>query len=277
MVAIGALCYSTLILFTRNLAGLDAVAIAFYRAIFAFVFFGLSVFWFNAPLKIRAYRKAIPRLILLGILMSLTASLYIFSIQHTSAANAALLVNSAPIYLAFLGPWVLKEHPPRFTWISLALVLPGILLITQGGSSNSVGDISIWGISAGIISGLSYALMLLISRSLKGEAGGHVQAFWGAGVTALVLSPWALHSSQQPDLSQLWLLIPMGVISMGFSTLLYYLALQHLKVQVVSVVAILEPVFGALIGVFIFSEVFTSAGLAGCLMVLVSILLISID
>lgn len=274
LVALGALCYSTLVIFTRALDGLDAMSIAFFRAMFAFLFFIVLLPRFSGPLRVYAYRPAIPRLILLGALMGLTSSLYIFAIQYTSAANAALLVNSAPVYIALTAPLVLKEPAPKYTWFSLALVVPGIVLIT-GVSKISLESQSFLGILAGMLSGLIFAGMLLVSRSLKGIAGGHVQSFWGTGISALVLLPWVLQTPGEVVRTNLWLLALTGIITMGLASLLYYISLQSLKTQVVSVVAILEPVFAVTIGLVIFSEYLSPSGMLGGVMVIAGIYTIS--
>jgi drug/metabolite transporter (DMT)-like permease len=274
MVAIGALAFSSLILFTRVIEGMDALAIAFFRAFFAFLFFCVLLIRFRAPLNFLAYRRELPRLLLLGGLTGVTAALYIYAIQKTSAANAALLVNSAPVYIALIAPFWLREKRPRFTWLSLFSVLLGIGLITSGSGENGSGG-NFLGILAGVLSGFLYAWVLMISRFLGNQVGGYTQAFWGAGIAALVLAPWAIGVSWQVVSPSLIYLIPAGIISLGLSTLLYYLALQRVRAQVASVVAILEPVFGALIGVFLFGEQFTGSGLAGCLFVLTGIFLIT--
>jgi drug/metabolite transporter (DMT)-like permease len=274
MVALGALCYSTLVIFARALDGLDAMSIAFFRALFAFLFFMVLLPRFSGPIRVYAYRPAIPRLILLGTLMGLTSSLYIFAIQYTSAANAALLVNSAPVYIALTAPLVLKEPAPKYTWLSLALVVPGMILITGVGEI-SLESQSFLGILAGMLSGFIFAGMLLVSRSLKGLAGGHVQSFWGTGISALVLLPWVLQTPGEAVRANLWLLALTGIITMGLASLLYYLSLQSLKTQVVSVVAILEPVFAATIGLVIFSEYLSPSGLLGGVMVIAGIYAIS--
>jgi drug/metabolite transporter (DMT)-like permease len=120
-----------------------------------------------------------------------------------------------------------------------------------------------------------YALVLLTSRGLRQSVGGFTQAIWTAGISSLALLPWALYASPLAIQANLIYLIPAGIISLGISTLLYFLALGRTRAQIVSVVAILEPVFGALIGVFFLGEFFTLPGLIGCVLVLGGIYLIT--
>ncbi len=273
-VALGAFCYSTLILFTRLTHGLDAMSIAFFRAFFAFLLFCLLLPVYRQPLQIGRYRKSIWVLVCAGIAMGVTAALYIYAVQHTTAANSALLVNSAPIYIAFIAPWLLKEQRPKYTWLSLALILVGILLIT-GVLQSGLDVRSLEGIFAGVLSGFTYALTMLFSRLLRGKVSGFTQSFWSTGVAALILLPWMLRTPTALICENIFVLIPLGVISLGIASLLYFVALQKIKAQVVSVVAILEPVSGVLLGLLVFNEPLSLPAVIGSLLILASIYLIS--
>ena len=274
LVALGAFCYSTLIIFTRLTQGLDAMSVAFFRTFFAFAFFCCLLFFVREPLQGRRYASSIGLLIALGAAVGVTAVLYIYAIQHTTAANASLLVNSAPIYIAFLSPWFLKEARPKYTFLSLVLLMLGVVLITNIAQLRF--DLaSLDGILAGFLSGLTYSATFMLSRRLRGKASSFTQTLWGTGVAALLLSPWLFQTPWAVILDNLPVLIPLGVISLGIASFVYYIALQRLKAQVVSTTAILEPVSGVLIGLLVFQEIPTALGLAGIFLILASIYLIT--
>jgi len=274
LVALGALLYSTLIIFTRAIQGLEAMQIAFFRAITAFLFFLFLSIWIREPLRIRQYRKQVPTLIALGLFMATTASLYIYAIQYTTAGNAALLVNTAPIYIAFLAPWLLHESRPRLGWISLALVTAGTVLVTGIGRIQIDGA-SLSGVIAGILSGFTYSFALMFSRKLSGKVSGFTQTFWSAGMTMLVLLPQGLKVPVDVVMTNLPLLFPLGIITLGLSSMTYFIALQKLKAQVVSVVSLLEPVGGVIIGWVLFHEALTLPALLGSVLILTGIYLVT--
>ncbi len=273
-VALGAFCYSTLIIFTRLTTGLGAMNIAFFRAFFAFLFFLLLLIWYREPLNFKNYRKITWSLVGSGVAMGVTAALYIYAVQHTTAANASLLVNSAPIYIALLSPWVLKESRPRFTWVSLGLILVGIILITGVYQPQKVG-FSPTGIIAGVFSGFFYALTMVFSRFNRTAVSGFTQTFWSTGVASLILLPFLLQTPWQLIEKNILVLAPLGIISLGIASFLYFRSLTRLKAQVVSVVAILEPVIGVLFGVLLYQEMLTLPSMIGVLLVIISIYLIS--
>lgn len=274
LVTVGAICFSTAIIFIRWTKGLPTFTIAFYRALFAFLFLTLFTARIREPLHVRTYRPTIPLLVGLGLVVSVTVTLYTYAVQNTTAANAALLVNSAPIYVAVLAPWLLKERRARYTWPSLVLAVGGMVLISNPAQLD-LRSSSFAGLAAAALSGVTYAISMMISRGVRGHVSGLTQALWTTGLVTLVLLPLALRTPPEAVLPNLPVLIPLGIFSLGLSYLFYFLGLSRIPVQVVSVVALMEPVAGILIGVLIFSEVPGPAGALGGGLVLASIYLIS--
>lgn len=274
LVVLGAVSYSTVIIFTRQAEGLGALSVSFFRALFAFLFTGGLLLLYRQPLNWASLKPYWKLLLVQALFMTGTATLYVFAVQNTTAANAALLVNSGPIYIALLAPLLLKEASPRYTRLSLVLIVVGVILLT-GVLDQSLTHISWPGLIAGFFSGLFYSFVLLASRYQRGQVPGLVQAWVGSGLATLLLLPWGLTAERALVFDYLPVLVLLGVISYGLPSFLYFLALTRLKAQVVSTVALLEPVSGALIGILIYGEMLSLAALIGSLMVLTSIYLIA--
>ena len=273
-VVVGAFCFSLAIPFIRWTDDLDITVIAFFRAVFAFLFLGTLLPWFPEPLRVTTYRPVIPRLLVLGLTVSATVVLYTYAVQHTTAANAALLVNSAPIYVAVLAPLTLGEERPQKTWISLGLAVTGMVLMADPArleiSVNGLG-----GIVAAALSGTTYALVMLMSRALRGRVTGLTQNLWSNSMIILLLLPWAIRAPGGTVVDNLPVLIPLGIFSLGLSYLFYFLGLQRISSQMVSIVSLFEPVFGVLIGLTLFAEIPNALGWAGAGLILFSIFLIA--
>jgi drug/metabolite transporter (DMT)-like permease len=274
LVIIGAFCFSLAIPFIRWTDGLDIGAIAFWRAIFGFLFLASLVTHWREPLQFAAYRESRRALIALSMFVSLTVLFYTYAVQHTTAANAALLVNSAPVYVAVLAPFILKESRARHTWISLGLALAGMILVSDPARLD-VESGELGGIIAAALSGLTYGGVMLISRSLRGRVTGLTQNLWSNGILALILLPWALQAPARATLDNLPVLIPLGVFSLGMSYLLYFLGLARARAQVVSMASLSEPIFGVVMGLVFFAEVPPVTGWIGGALILSSIALIS--
>jgi drug/metabolite transporter (DMT)-like permease len=276
LVLVGAFCFSLAIPLVRWTHGLNTMTIAFYRALFALAFLCTLLIRFHEPVRFAAYRASIRALIALGLAVSMTVVLYTYAIQHTTAANAALLVNSAPIYVAVLAPLVLKEPRARYAWASLGLAAAGIACVSNPARLGL--QSSAWGgIAAAALSGFTYAIVLIIGRSLRERVSGLTQNLWSQGIIALVLLPWALRSPGTTVVANLPTLIPLGVFTLGLSYLLYFQGLQRISAQVVSVVALFEPVSGIVMGLVFFAEVPNLLGWIGGILILVSIYLIARD
>ncbi len=274
LVVVGSFCFSLAIPFTRWVKGLNASAITFYRALFGFAFLALLSLRTRDVWRLSAYRPALPRLLALGGAVSATALLYTYAVRHTAAANAALLVNTAPVYVAVLAPLALGEQRARYTWLSLILALAGVTLITDP-RRLSVSSTELGGVVAGIFSGLGYALVMLLSRSLRKWVSGLTQNLWSNGIVVLLLLPWALRTPAVDVAVNLPALIPLGVFSLGLSYLLYFAGLARVRAQVVSVASLFEPVFGVMMGMIFFAEIPGLLGWLGGGLILLSVYLIS--
>lgn len=275
IVVTAAVLFSSLIVFVRQLTGLSAVAITFYRFLFAFLLFSIPLVFDRSPLRFTEYRDSLPLLFLLGFVMPTCSMLYAFGIQRIPAAAAALLCNTSPIFVALFSPLVLKEARPRFTWISLALGVIGLVLVT-GLLQSGVGRIDLLGAAAATGAGVFYTIPLFIGRKLKGRVNGQTQVWFGTGLGALIVLPFAA-SSLPGAVGQLPSLIPMGILSLGIPYLLIFLSLKHVSAQTASIGMLAEPVSGVLIGLLIFSEPLSVAGFIGCGLILLAIILISVE
>jgi drug/metabolite transporter (DMT)-like permease len=57
-----------------------------------------------------------------------TVVLFVVANKLTTAANAILLQYTAPVYVALFSPWFLGERAQRNDWLSLAVIMVGMLL-----------------------------------------------------------------------------------------------------------------------------------------------------
>ncbi|MBN2305167.1 MAG: EamA family transporter, partial [Anaerolineae bacterium] len=212
LVIAGAFCFSLAIPFVRWVDGLNTQTIAFFRALFAFLFLLGIMARTRPPIRVMDYHASWRTLLILGLTVSATVVLYTYAVQHTTAAIAALLVNSAPIYVAVLSPWIVGEPRARYTWISLGIAALGMVLVADPRQITVTWD-SLGGIIAAALSGIGYGLVMLVSRSLRGRVPGLVQNLCSSGLIVLILLPWALSAPAAAILDNLPALIPLGIFS----------------------------------------------------------------
>ncbi|HOU12934.1 MAG TPA: DMT family transporter [Anaerolineae bacterium] len=274
LIAAGAIGFSSIIIFTRLITGLTSPGIAFFRALTSFCFFSALLPWFPVTLQIRRYRSEIIRLVGLGLTVGCTGMLYVYAVRYTTAANAVLLNNTSTVYVALLAPWLLREPRGRYTWPSVGLALAGIICIADPAGLRWASS-EFRGIVAGTLSGVSYALTMLLSRRLRGRVSGVTQVWWSTGIAALLALPWAFQAPASVVARNLPYILALGVLAQGLPYMLYFLGLERIPAQVVSIVALLEPVSGILIGMLLYREMPTAVGVVGIFLVLAGIMLVS--
>jgi drug/metabolite transporter (DMT)-like permease len=274
LVAAGAFGFSSIVIFTRLITGLSSPGIAFFRALTSFLFFSALLPWFPATLQVRRYRREIIWLVGLGLTVGLTGMLYVYAVQYTTAANAVLLNNTSTVYVALLGPWLLREPRSRYTWLSVGLALAGIVCIANPAALQWESS-GFRGIVAATLSGISYTLTMLLSRRLRGRVSGVTQVWWSTGIAALLALPWAFQAPASVVVRNVPFILALGVLAQGLPYMLYFLGLERVPAQVVSIVALLEPVSGIVIGMLVYREMPTVIGVVGIGLVLTSIALVS--
>lgn len=164
-----------------------------------------------------------------------TVVLLVVSYKLTTAANAILLQYTAPIYVALLGVWFLKERTTILDWISIFLVFGGMILffIDEVSAGGMLGNIY------AALSGFCFACMVLLLRKQKDESPLE-SVFWGNVLTALLGLPFMFASSI--DGSSLIGLLLLGIFQLGIPYILYALALKHVTALEGILIPVLEPI-----------------------------------
>ncbi|REL23980.1 EamA/RhaT family transporter [Rhodohalobacter sp. SW132] len=202
---------------------------------------------------------------------------YFVSIEEGSVAVAATLMYSAPVFVYFISFTLKLEKSTPFKWAAIAIVMLGILLLTQVYDIGA-SDVTIIGAGAGLLAGLSYAIFIFGFKYAAPH--GSPQAILSIAFAVLVaILIWPSDCSEvvavpaSPD----WVLFAvLGVIGAGLSFILYILGLKHTAPAVASVVAMVEPVTASLFGVLILSESLGGLQIVGMGLILVTVTALSV-
>jgi drug/metabolite transporter (DMT)-like permease len=270
----GILCLSFSAMFGKW-ASAPGPVIGFYRIGMATLIL-LPAFIFRN----RRYGTKFPKAVLLlpilgGIFTALDHGTWNSSLQYTSAANATLLGNTAPLWVALFAWLILRQKLRGLFWIGLAFALGGSVIIL--GSDfilhPSIGMGDLLAIAAGVfyagyfivtergrqnLDTLSYVWLvnliaaislLIISMGMKMPLTGYPPQTWLAFLGAAVVSQVG------------------GYLSIGY-------ALGHLPASIVSPTLIGQPVVTALLAIPLLGEGLRTEQLVGGLVVLVGIYLV---
>jgi len=228
---------------------------AFYRLFFS-IFLLLPFFVPRAKKNPATRSWSIVLPLLAGIFTAFDLALWTASLSYTTASNATLLGNTAPLWVA-LGTWlILKQKLKPAFWRGLVLALFGAALIMGTDflfhPRFGIGD------AMALCTGLFYGGYFLFTEKsrLHFDPVSHI---WVVGVGASI-SLFVINMVLQYPLTgyptQTWLIfLATAVVSqlIGYMSLAY--ALGHLPASVVSPTMILQPVVTTLLAIPLLGEI----------------------
>jgi len=225
-----ALCWSLAGLFVK-LLDWNPFAIACGRSAVAAVFLAI---WLG---KAR-YRFSMTQ-VGAAVASAVTMLLFIYANKATTSANAILLQYGAPVYVAILGAFVLKEKPRAEHWLAFAAIFTGMGIFFKDGLGGGrlAGDI------ASIVSGVTFALYFVLMRKQK-EGSPLESAFLAHVLTAISAFGIALFL-RPPAFSAkaLGAIAALGLVQIGLASVLFAYGIKRVTAVEGILVAVLEPVF----------------------------------
>ena len=256
-------------------AGLSVASIVLLRNFGSMLLLGL-IFVIKDPKIFRIRAKHIPIFLGTGVVSVLFFTLCYFSCQkQCSLAVAAVLLYTSPAFVVILSAILFREKLTKRKLLALLLAFLGCTFVTGLWSGDAA--VTLRGALLGVASGLFYGLYSIFGRyALKHYAPFTVTfyTFLFAGLGALtVLRPAELAAGlAQPGvaLTALALIIVCTVAPY----LLYTFGLAGMDSGKAAILASVEPVTAAVVGVLAFAEPMRAAVLLGlaCILACVYIL-----
>lgn len=174
-----------------------------------------------------------------------TVILFVTANKLTTPANVILLQFTAPIFVALLSAWLLKERIFWYDWITMVCVFGGMILffIDGVGFGNMLGNV------LAVISGFFLACVTIALRFQKD--GSPVETAWlGNIITFLVTMPFIFKS--MPDRRSIIGLLLLGVFQLGTAYILYALSMKHINALEAILITVVEPLLNP-VWVFLFA------------------------
>ncbi|AKB20123.1 MULTISPECIES: DMT family transporter [unclassified Methanosarcina] len=227
-------------------------------------------------IRLRGKRKA---MLLLGVWQAGVMLSYYTAVNFTNVSMSVLLLYTAPLYVLLIAPVILKEKISTKNLAALTLSLTGVVVVVGPTSlvSATAGAGYLYGVLMGLFSGFFYACIIMTSRYLRDEYSGMEQLFLSTGVTLVILFPFMLQISSAALLENLPVLLFLGVMITSLGSILYFTGLEHVKAQNASIISLLEPVSAIFFAYLILNDPVSRATLLGCLLILASSLLMSLE
>ncbi|TDA25620.1 MAG: permease [Archaeoglobi archaeon] len=245
-----AILMGTISIFVRNTSS-DPFFVAFLRLFFA------TVFLFPFALLAKENFRIGKPLIALATFNLLTIVSYINAIQNIEAGTAALLLYTAPIYVLIFAI-IQGERIEERTLISLPLGFSGLYLMLSPYAELNLGLIS------GIISGISYAIVFVLTKKVKDVSPFQV-TFFNVFFGSLLLLPYSILNFT--DFPIFWA-IGLGLIPTAIPFTLFIYGVRSVKLQNAPIIALIEPFFAVLVGFSYFGEILSTTQILGGIMIL---------
>ena len=273
--------WGTMSIFVENLKdiGISTMAIVFLRTSITAIFLGLSLLLFKREL-FKIHLKDIWIFLSNGIL-SLVAFTFCYfnSIVKSSAAIAAVLLYTAPVFVMILSLVIFKESLTKTKILACAIAILGCVLTS--GLLDSKTNISIEGILFGLGSGFCYALYSIFTLfAIKRGYNALTIILYSFLFAALSSMPFADLTNTLPivfsSTTPLLYTVGMGIVTAVIPYFLYTTALDNIEAGKASIIASIELVVASLIGFFIFKQDLSLLAIFGIILVLLSIVILNV-
>jgi DME family drug/metabolite transporter len=247
--------------------GLDPLEIAFWRAVLATALFAVHT---AARREMRIARRDLPAVVGFGVVgVALFYLSYFRAVQLGGAALAAVLLYTAPVWVALLSALFLGERlgPRKAGAMALALAgVAGIALSGGGGVRLTPGALA-WGLA----SGWAYAVYYLFGKRYFTRYHASTLFLYALPVGALVLLPMVEFHAKTPAT---WVvLVFVAVVPTYASYLLYSVGLQRVEATRAATVSTFEPVVATAVAYTIWGEKLGTAGYLSAALVLFGVVL----
>jgi drug/metabolite transporter (DMT)-like permease len=224
-------------------------------------------------------RRDILLLLLLGVLGNgLYQLFFVHGVARTRAGNAALIVGSAPAFIALFARLRGLERVRRLTLAGIALSVGGVALVIAGSAGASNGEATLLGsllVFGGVLCWTVYTIFLqpytkrihVVQLSAITMVGGAVPLLI-VSTPALIATDWAGVSLGG------WLaLFYASVVSMGVAYLFWYRGLRVLGPTRTAVYSNLQPIIALLVAWMFLNEIPTAFQAVGAATIVAGVFL----
>lgn len=188
VMGVALLAMSSGAIFARLAQEAPALTRAAWRVGLAAAFVLPVALWYNAAELRRLTRAQWLLASLSGAFLALHFTVWISSLDDTSVASSTLLVNTAPLWVALLAPWITGDRLHARGWLGMALSLGGVAV--AGAGEYSISARACRGDLLALLGGFFVALYLMLGRRLRREVS--LLPYLAATYTVSALLLWTM-------------------------------------------------------------------------------------
>ncbi len=245
-----------------RLSGVEIHVLMFYSLVVASLVQGVILCG-------RRYRGAVLRRenvqfpVVLGIVSCVNTFTYFFAFTRTTIANAVLTHYTAPVIVAFLAPFFLRERLTAKILFVIALATAGLWIMLDG---FSIAEEQMMGIVAGLVSGVAYAIIIILLKMHAQRYHPLLLAFFANLTVMLILAPFVRSFPAHAA----WSYLVIGIIHSTIAPLLYFWGFKGVTANRAAILGYIEPVCAIVFGMMFLQEKPGIHSLIGGVLILVS-------
>lgn len=271
--ATAVLAVSTGALFVR-LAHAPPLAIAFYRCALSTLILG-CIGWSACRAEWpKLTRRELWIALGTGLALAVHFAVWISSLAYTSVASSLVIVNTTPLWVALLSPFLSHDRVRAGTWVGLSVSLVGCVVI--GYADMQFSGAALWGDFLALIGAWMASLYMLAGRRLRRTLTLFPYVTLCYGTAAMFLLAFALLGGVQlagfEPSTYAWLLA-LAIVPQVIGHSSYNYSLRYVSAALTSVVSLGESVGAALLAWLFLDEIPGDLQLAGGAIVIVGVLL----
>ncbi|WGI20667.1 DMT family transporter [Amylibacter sp. IMCC11727] len=260
LILFGAVGMSLAALFVRLVDQADGFQILTYRSVSLAGIVGLMACLRRGSGPIRFLRSLDRADWMIGVILSLAFTTYVFALLNTSVASALFILAAAPLIAAILA-WVwLGEKPSPMVWVTIALAGSGIAVMAGEGIALGRTTGNLYAFASATL----FAIMLVLARrSGKDDVLGGT--FLGGALSCAIAALCGLSIGGGLSVSpyDLMICLVMGAFTIGIGIGLVTWGTPYVPAAEVSLLVLLESVLSP-IWVWVFlGEVMTNREIIG--------------
>ena len=271
--AAGAACIATSGVLVR-LAETTPVTVAVYRCAYALPFLALLT-----AMERRRFGHLPPRAQRLawiaGIFFALDLIFWHNAIDAVGAGLATVLGNLQVLLVGFAAWLFLGERPTASLFMSVPVVLAGVVLISGVIGSGAYGKDPVLGVVLGAATSIAYAVFILVLRQGSGDlrrvAGPLFHATAVSAVVAMIYGALTGDVDWNPGWPSHGWLVALAITSQVVGWLLISRSLPRLPAAVTSVVLLLQPVGAMALAAIVLEEDPSVTQLLGAGLILIGV------
>jgi drug/metabolite transporter (DMT)-like permease len=256
-------------------SGVTALALSFYRNLFAFALLLVTIAVLR-PGLLQVQRRDLPWLATLGGIMGVLTIVWALGVLLNGVAITTVQLAATPAIVAVVAWLIWREPLTRNKILAIVLTFAGTVLVTGLGAVSEA-QLTLPGLLVGFSTPCAYAAWNLVGKKVGKDCSALTTLTYTFGFAALVLFPFQFFTPRPwpvPPIAWLWFA---GLVGLGTAIPfpVYFFALGRLPASVASILAMTEIPIVSIYAYFLLGERMSPDQVVGAVLVVAGVSLLS--